>query len=504
MPSNEWVDVPAQGAGGADDGWEDVQPPAVAAAAKPKPMATGSYQNRKGGPVLNVNQSPVNAMAQGLERTLGIENPTSLVDAITQFGKNVGRAGKGVLEGPEGVNKIAQGLADTVDSAGRNIYQGVKRKDWRSAGAGVGETAGLVGMAEEGGEGDVRLADRIGDKVGDATRDEAGKVKPTVKGAAGVIGGGLGAVYGASHGPYGSLTGAGLGYRAGTLSADMLLPKKPSRGAGGAPLPSADEFYQNKGEDLMKRGKEQEALDRKNKPALPKGRDKLFNIPDATTSDKVYGNDPLPEPKDQAAMPPVEKKATKGRLKDEITVLPEGQKAPYRITPEQVPGKPQLRNLAKSGIAEAGPELQRRGEKVLYTPNNEGYPPPRSVTKLSDQMGEAEPRLSDKIGKTIKKDARVDTLKEIKDDIDDQMASDFDEPPESEAAHAKASLGIQAALDKGDVKGAVAAAKSSLERRIEDLQESRKTDADQHELSEEYDNAIDYYKTLLRNLGRRK
>jgi len=163
--------------------------------------------------------------------------------------------------------------------------------------------------------------------------------------------------------------GAGIGYRTAPRLVDALMPE---RGAPSAPVrttpfpghftedvpvegaqpggvfPRSEEFYERRGADLMKRGKEQEALDTK--------------------------------------------AARKERLSDAIersggkaTILPEGKPAPYRLTPEQVPGRPQLRSLAKGGVSEAGTELQRRGERVIYEPTGAGggYPGPRSRTTYS-------------------------------------------------------------------------------------------------------------------------
>jgi hypothetical protein len=60
------------------------------------------------------------------------------------------------------------------------------------------------------------------------------------------------------------------------------------------------------------------------------------------------------------------------------------------LTPEQVPGKPQLREIAGKGDSRAGQELQRRGETVLYTPE-EGYPPARESTTFSSKGGGTRP-----------------------------------------------------------------------------------------------------------------
>jgi hypothetical protein len=57
------------------------------------------------------------------------------------------------------------------------------------------------------------------------------------------------------------------------------------------------------------------------------------------------------------------------------------------LTPEQVPGKPQLREIAAKGDPRAGQELQRRGETILYTPE-EGNTRGGSLLEKVQQSGQ--------------------------------------------------------------------------------------------------------------------
>jgi hypothetical protein len=97
--------------------------------------------------------------------------------------------------------------------------------------------------------------------VGLALRTEKGALRPSVTSAARLAGVTAGHVLGI---PGGELVGV-LG---GPKLADALIPKRPfevptKSGAGpGASLPAADEFYSNKADQLVRRGKEQSAIDR--------------------------------------------------------------------------------------------------------------------------------------------------------------------------------------------------------------------------------------------------
>lgn len=84
-----------------------------------------------------------------------------------------------------------------------------------------------------------------------------------------------------------------------------------------------------------------------------------------------------------------------GRLSDQMSLLPEGGPKSYKLTPEQVPGLPELRRLAEQGDTRAQSELQRRGQQILIAPKEAGYPGARpgsrSTYSTSPEASEAAP-----------------------------------------------------------------------------------------------------------------
>jgi len=176
-------------------------------------------------------------------------------------------------------------------------------------------------------------ARRIGTEL---TRDPVtGSMRPGAELAAQVAGGGAGYAAGAAIGhPY---AGGALGYRAGPGLMEAMFPK-------------------------------------------PKA------IPDAATG--------VPRLKDQIATGDAGTGADAADTSG-VTKLPIGsEKGRGPLTPEQVPGKPQLKEIAQGGDPRAGRELQRRGEKVLYVPEG-GYAPPREKISLKDLMeGKEEPKTT--------------------------------------------------------------------------------------------------------------
>ena len=127
----------------------------------------------------------------------------------------------------------------------------------------AGELAGTpMGRKAIGAVADTARA--IPDKTALALRTEEGALKPGVARTAGALtgaaGAGLGHIVGVPEG------GAILGYGLGPSIADRLIPNLPhdipTKTPIGAHLPSVDEFYQGRAEDLAKRGKEQGAIDK--------------------------------------------------------------------------------------------------------------------------------------------------------------------------------------------------------------------------------------------------
>jgi hypothetical protein len=141
------------------------------------------------------------------------------------------------------------------------------------AGSGVGESLGLtpdqtdvagdIGALAGGGLGSKARIPTKADIALALRNNETGAVKLPVKVGSAVLGAGTGYLTGL-HG-YGELGGMYLGPRA----AETLIPKlpaeMPAKGIG-ATLPSAEDFYAARAEDLMARGKQQELID-KQRPA---------------------------------------------------------------------------------------------------------------------------------------------------------------------------------------------------------------------------------------------
>jgi hypothetical protein len=123
---------------------------------------------------------------------------------------------------------------------------------------------------------DIPAVRRIGDVAAEATkgipgktalalRTEQGPLKPLVHKVSGALSGAGGAMVGGALGV--PEAGAILGYGLGPSIAEKLIPKLPTDipvkpGTTSGILPSIDEFYSTRAEDLAKRGKEQTALDR--------------------------------------------------------------------------------------------------------------------------------------------------------------------------------------------------------------------------------------------------
>ncbi len=389
-----WVDVPT-GNAAADGDWTDV-PHEEMKQPTSGPGAPGSYQNRRGGPVMNANQSPVNAGVQAVERSFGVERPpdiehgaiAGLKDEFSQAGKSAGRLAMQMAHDPiHGVNQFVEGGATALKQGGDDLAEGLHRRDPRAIATGAGELSPFAtGVAEEGLEGAIgEVKPRIAELM--RTEGGTGPIRPGAKLATQIAGGTAGAAGGGAvtHGsPFGIFYGGEKGARYAPRLAEAMIPKKnvPFTDPG-ASLPSSDEFYSRRGADLMKRAE----------PKAPKVKETPFDIPGATKSTGPLGDARLPtvstpqEPFPRVA-PKASSKVSKGVAPPMVTRLPEGRPTPYRLTPEQVPGRPQLRNLAKGGSQEAGAELQRRGEQVLYEPKGAGYSGVRERVPLSKQIAE--------------------------------------------------------------------------------------------------------------------
>ena len=107
----------------------------------------------------------------------------------------------------------------------------------------------------------------IRDKAALALRTEEGPVKPGVQTALQVGSGLVGAAPGIIHGNVpAAVAGGAAAYKLAPRIAEGLIPNLPddipTKTPIGATLPSVDEFYANRAEDLAKRGKEQATIDK--------------------------------------------------------------------------------------------------------------------------------------------------------------------------------------------------------------------------------------------------
>jgi len=133
-------------------------------------VPAGSYQNRKGGPILNAGDSPVHSATQAALGAFGIKDADTLGDAAKQAGTAFGGMAKDsfgnwkkALGGNEPMEKYLplasvgaalmtpfdmaakgiEGVASGIESGSSDIEQGIKRGDPRSIASGIGGLSGL-------------------------------------------------------------------------------------------------------------------------------------------------------------------------------------------------------------------------------------------------------------------------------------------------------------------------------------------------------------------------
>lgn len=400
----DWVDVPAKKGAGtavADDDWQDVAP--AKAASHASAMPSGSYQNRKGGPILNANDSSAHAAVRGLEGTLGInKEPTSFGDALGQSASSLGHLGLSVLKDPLNAGKAVEGIATGLEDAGRDVYQGLKHHDPRSVAHGTGAVAGILGPEVSGAKRVEPVAQSITESaarakpaIGLALRTEKGTIRPSVATVGRVVGTGLGLAAGHATGFPGAADAGGLlGALGGYRLADALTPERPfdipTRGnEPGAPMPLAEDFYEQRGKDLTTRGRQQSILDRR------PGEKPVDVNPGAPlpSTDEFYenrGEDLMARGRqqsilDRAAAKPRTTPFGSGITSEGVSVYPE----PREPLPEDRPGamwsikrKSILPGAAMRGAPGAGDVLRNLGQPIIYTPREGvGYPGPKSITE---------------------------------------------------------------------------------------------------------------------------
>lgn len=395
---DDWALVP--NAEGADD-WA-----AVPEEPRRGRLPAGSYQGRRGGPILNAGQSPTNAFAQAAERSVGVKRPPSedlphpYLDALSQAMTSTGEFMEATAKDPfTPITSIASG----IEGAGKDVWSGIKRGDPRQVAAGTGTVTGVGGALEAGAEdwpGYNKY--RLNEGISRMGREDMGRgaIKPGLKTAAqvgGATAGGVGGYAAFPTHPYAPVSGGALGYRVGPSLAEAIFPKSKAPVSSGGSLPSAEEFYEERGTDILRREKDQRLVDKmraQEEKATAATRGEGGTQPDAGEFYQHRGEDLMRRGREQEALDRKARLATAMSTgeKGGVTVLPEGKPSAYKLTPEQVPGKPQLRALAKGGVREAGTELQRRGEKVLYEPSGTGYPGPRRETPPAPEARPVPPR----------------------------------------------------------------------------------------------------------------
>lgn len=156
-------------------------------------MAPGSYQSRKGGPILNANDSAIHTGVRAAQNALGVTKvPTGLWDELSQIaggakqfvgnsfndlqkmtGEESGTPVAGTpytdaLFVPHLVARGIEGLATGIDNSASDITSGIMHRDPRSVASGVGSALGMKGGMEAG--------ERATNAVGEGISNLRGKV----------------------------------------------------------------------------------------------------------------------------------------------------------------------------------------------------------------------------------------------------------------------------------------------------------------------------------------
>jgi hypothetical protein len=288
-------------------------------------MAPGSFQQRKGGPVLNANKlgiqgsskkqvtdalksnaaagsrvEPAPSVGQVADEAVlgeasGFSGMPESSQPLTDFSKAVQserdelmehpvrEIGKRTLLGPAPeLYGIGKGLVESGGEIGSGMIHHDPLAVAHGGGRLLGQAAqlGVIGAAPE----TVGNRGAIAGTVSKIARDPiTGDLKPgavlTGKIGGGVAGGVLGGAIGETllgssagghrnigGGMYGAAQGARAGAALGPVVLDKMIPARPVY--PGAALPDTGEFYENRATDLAKRGKEQTRIDAANEAKL--------------------------------------------------------------------------------------------------------------------------------------------------------------------------------------------------------------------------------------------
>ncbi len=238
-----------------------------------------------------------------------------------------------------------------------------------SVGKTIGALASILGGAQ--GTGKVaEVASSAREAIGEAIHTEEGALKPGVKLAGKVGGGAAGAAIGSTVGH--EYLGAAAGYKLGPSLLDQLFPESKASVAERA---QAAEYAQ-RAEDLMRRGKAQDIIDRRaaiNARLAAKAVPKITPFGEGATSTAGAGAPPTgllsemgsPTPFRQPSVQYVKQfEKPQGKI-----VSPESEPPDIKVTYQSIP-KAELFKKVMSGDKLAVSEWQRRG---LILPDNVRY-----------------------------------------------------------------------------------------------------------------------------------
>jgi len=179
---------------------------------------------------------------------------------------NIGKAAYGVVHG--GVGSIPY-IGEPIETAGQDVLE----KNYPGAAGGLTGVAAQVLAPELTKKGGGAVREALPSKADIALKlrdQETGKIGPGTEALARLGGAALGHLSTYAGLP---LVGELGGYAVGPRIAEAVIPKLPTDipvrpGMGGATLPSIEDFYQNRAEDLTARGKEQGKIDIANEKRL--------------------------------------------------------------------------------------------------------------------------------------------------------------------------------------------------------------------------------------------
>lgn len=421
---NDLVDVPAGNPGSGAGG----HPPAGALPSDLVDVPAGA------GGTSAPSASPGNAPGQSGEQFLAARDPKNQEGTVGAIGEDIAGAGSSLLH-------MVRHPIDTAVGAAKNIAQSPDRYRARvasgrsplySAVATGGEDVlpiNVAGMEQAADTGDT------GAILGHTVTGAAASLAPSAMKASGRLAGKVAPPKLINlvrdeptpqfpRGKVGDISILGTKVPSGVV--DRVLPAREVHpdAMAGARREATNEYNTSRGQDLMKRQSEQDALDAAHegrlKDAVAARQKEITDTErlrdqDATARSRRVPPEPpsgmthaAPErapanPRAGAATPAQDMAARQQTLREHvqanvagreskvpITRLPEPNAPGPGINPANMASVPRdsLLDLARSGTPGAGKQLQQIGERPLYEPRGTGYPAPRSVTRLKDIVKE--------------------------------------------------------------------------------------------------------------------